>query len=77
MKLAMLKIPSALKAAGLKGKMLLQVHDELVLECPKNELEKTARLVQKTMAEAYPMSIPLSTEARAGQSWGEMQVLEN
>ncbi len=77
MKIAMLKIPSALKTAGLKGKMLLQVHDELVLECPKDELEKTASLVQKTMAEAYPMSIPLSTEARAGQSWGEMQVLEN
>jgi DNA polymerase-1 len=76
MKIAMLKIPPAIKAANLKAKMLLQVHDELVLECPKNELEKTARLVQETMANAYPMSIPLSTEARAGQSWGEMQVLE-
>jgi DNA polymerase-1 len=75
MKIAMLKIPSALKAAGLKSKMLLQVHDELVLECPKDEMEKTARLVQETMANAYPMSIPLSTEARAGQSWGEMEVL--
>ena len=76
MKIAMLKIPSALKAAGLKAKMLLQVHDELVLECPKNEVEKTAHLVQETMANAYPMSIPLSTEARAGRSWGEMQVLK-
>jgi len=72
----MLKIPPAIKAAGLKAKMLLQVHDELVLECPKAELEQTARLVQETMANAYPMSIPLSTEARAGQSWGEMKVLE-
>ncbi|MBI5944502.1 MAG: DNA polymerase I [Chloroflexi bacterium] len=77
MKLAMLKIPSALKAAGLKAKMLLQVHDELVLECPKNELEKTARLVQATMTNAYPMSIPLETEARAGASWGEMTVLRS
>ncbi len=76
MKIAMLKIPPALKDAKLKAKMLLQVHDELVLECPKNEMEKTARLIQETMASAYPMSIPLSTEARAGQSWGEMQVLE-
>ncbi len=75
MKIAMLKIPPAIKAAGLKAKMLLQVHDELVLECPKNEMEKTARLVQETMANAYPMSIPLSTEARSGQSWGGMQVL--
>lgn len=76
MKLAMLKIPSAIKDAGLKAKMLLQVHDELVLECPEKELQKTARLVQETMSNAYPLSIPLSTEARAGKSWGEMQVLE-
>ena len=76
MKIAMLKIPPAIKAAGLKARMLLQVHDELVLECPQAELEKTARLVQETMANAYPMSIPLSTEARAGQSWGGMKVQE-
>ncbi len=76
MKIAMLKIPSALKAAGLKSKMLLQVHDELVLECPEDEMEKTAQLVQETMSNAYPMSIPLSTEARAGISWGAMKVLE-
>jgi DNA polymerase-1 len=76
MKMAMLKIPSALKAAGLKSRMLLQVHDELVLECPKDELEKAARVVQETMANAYPMSIPLETEARAGTSWGGMQVLK-
>ncbi len=75
MKIAMLKIPPAIKAAGLKAKMLLQVHDELVLECPENEMEKTARLVQETMANAYSMSIPLSTEARSGQSWGGMQVM--
>jgi DNA polymerase-1 len=76
MKIAMLKIPPAIKAAGLKAKMLLQVHDELVLECPQAELEKTAHLVQGIMANAYPMSIPLSTEARGGQSWGRMKVQE-
>jgi len=76
MKIAMLKIPSALKAAKLKGMMLLQVHDELVLECPKGEMEKTAQVVQATMANAYPLSIPLETEARAGVNWGEMKVLQ-
>jgi DNA polymerase-1 len=75
MKIAMLKIPSALEMAGLTGKMLLQVHDELVLECPKEELEKTAQVVQNTMANAYPLSIPLSTEARYGKNWGEMKVI--
>ncbi len=76
MKIAMLKIPSALKNAGLKGKMLLQVHDELVLECPKSEMQKTAQVVQDTMANAYPISVPLETEARAGVNWGEMSVLK-
>jgi DNA polymerase I len=75
MKIAMLRIPAALKAAGLKGKMLLQVHDELVLEVPEKELKKTARIVQETMTNAYPMSIPLSTEARYGKNWGDMQVI--
>ena len=73
MKIAMLKIPPALKKAKLSGKMLLQVHDELVLECPKDELEKTAKVVKETMAEAYPLDIPLSTEARYGPNWGEMK----
>ena len=76
MKIAMLKIPPALRDAKLKGKMLLQVHDELVLEVPRRELEATAHLVQETMAYAYPLSIPLSTEARWGENWGEMTVLE-
>ncbi|MEO5886667.1 MAG: DNA polymerase I, partial [Anaerolineales bacterium] len=71
MKIAMLKIPPALKAAGLKGRMLLQVHDELVLECPKKEVKETARVVQEAMTNAYPLDIPLSTDARYGDNWGE------
>jgi len=76
MKIAMLKIPPALADARLSARMLLQVHDEIVLECPQAQLELTARLVQKVMGEAYPLSIPLSTEARWGYNWGEMQVME-
>ncbi|MBI5297135.1 MAG: DNA polymerase I [Chloroflexi bacterium] len=75
MKIAMLQIPGALAKANLSGRMLLQVHDELVLECPRKEMEQTARVVQETMSAAYPLSIPLSTEARYGASWGGMTVL--
>ncbi|HEY3311250.1 MAG TPA: DNA polymerase I [Anaerolineales bacterium] len=75
MKIAMLRIPPAMKRAGLKGQMLLQVHDEIVIECPQLELQETARVVQETMESAYPLSIPLSTEARSGKSWGGMVVL--
>jgi DNA polymerase-1 len=73
MKIAMIKIPDVLKNAGLAGQMLLQVHDEIVLECHRKELEKTVHVVKKTLEEAYPLSIPLTTDARWGQNWGEMQ----
>ncbi len=75
MKIAMMRIPTTLKKAGLHGQMLLQVHDELVLEVPKEELEKTAKVVREVMASAYPLEIPLSTEARSGADWGDMQVI--
>jgi DNA polymerase-1 len=75
MKIAMLKVPPALAKAKLKAKMLLQVHDEIVLECPKDELEKTAKVVKETMANAYQLDIPLSTEAKYGDNWGEMKAI--
>jgi len=71
-KLAMLHLPPALEAAGLAGRMLLQVHDELVLECPASQLEATARIVQAEMQHAYQLVVPLKTEAKAGQNWAEM-----
>ena len=76
MKIAMLHIPPALHKAGLHGRMLLQVHDELVLEVPKDQLVATANVVQQVMGSAYPLGIPLSTEARYGSNWGEMTVLK-
>jgi DNA polymerase I len=75
MKLAMIGLPSALKKANLSAKMLLQVHDELVLEVPESELKETARVVHREMENAYILSIPLLTEARSGVNWGSMQVM--
>ena len=65
----MIRIPVALHEAGLSGQMLLQVHDEIVLECPKKELKKTVRVVKATMEGAYSISIPLTTDARWGLNW--------
>jgi DNA polymerase I len=76
MKIAMLHIPGAIDEAGLHGRMLLQVHDELVLEAPRDELDRTATVVQEVMASAYPLDIPLLTEARFGSDWGEMTVMK-
>jgi DNA polymerase-1 len=72
MKIAMLHVPPALAQAGLSARMILQVHDELVLECPKSELSATADLVREVMEGAFQISVPLLTEARFGANWGEM-----
>jgi DNA polymerase-1 len=76
MKIAMIRIPPALAKAGLHGRMLLQVHDELVLECPREELSAVETAVREIMENAYPMGIPLTTEARWGSNWDEMQPLQ-
>lgn len=75
-KLAMLNLPQALKTAGLAAKMLLQVHDELILEVPESELLQTVSLVKQVMSSAYQLKIPLVTDARFGASWGELEPIE-
>jgi DNA polymerase-1 len=77
MKIAMLRVPQGLKQADLSAKMLLQVHDELVLECPLEELKPTAELVSQVMQNAYPLKIPLQTDARSGPNWNEMSPISN
>ena len=73
MKLAMLRVASALPKAGLQGRLLLQVHDELVLEVPEDEVEPTARLVSQELGSAYKLKVPLATDVKWGQNWGELQ----
>ena len=73
MKITMIKIPPAIAQAGLQGRMLLQVHDELVIECPRAELKETVQVAREIMENAYPLSIPLTTEARWGTNWDELQ----
>jgi DNA polymerase-1 len=75
MKIAMINVSTALENASLSARMLLQVHDELVLECPAGEVDETAALVQQVMENAYKLKIPLKTDARKGRNWGEMQPL--
>ena len=72
MKLAMLAVDANLKKEKLDVIMLLQVHDELVLECNENDIEEASKLVQDSMATAYKLSVPLQTDARVGINWGKM-----
>ncbi|MAT42154.1 MAG: DNA polymerase I [Anaerolineaceae bacterium] len=73
MKIAMIQLSKALQKEQLKAKLILQVHDEVMLECPEDEVEKTVRLVQDVMENAYHLDIPLETEARWGSDWGSLQ----
>jgi DNA polymerase-1 len=75
-KLAMLHLPRTLKDAGLGARMLLQVHDELVLECPEKEVEAAAQLVKKTMSEAFKLRVPLKTDAKVGRNWAELRAID-
>lgn len=77
MKIAMIQLSSALSESKLNAKILLQVHDELVLEVPKEELNAAVQLVRKIMGNAYKLDIPLLTEARSGVNWGNMQVIND
>jgi DNA polymerase-1 len=70
-KRAMIRVPPALAAAGLKAKMLLQVHDELLFEVPDAETEETAAVVRRVMEGAARFGVPLDAEAGIGQSWAE------
>lgn len=70
-KLAMIKLGEELKKSDFKTKMILQVHDELVLEVPKNELKEIEALVKKCMELGQPLSVPLSVDIHCGTSWME------
>jgi len=69
MKIAMIRMPQALRDAGLAAKMLLQVHDELIFEVPEVEQEKTAQIVRAVMENVVNLDVPLIAEAGQGASW--------
>ncbi len=72
-KLAMIKIYQRLKAEGLKSRMLLQVHDELLLEVIPEELNQVKELVKTEMEQVYLLSVPLVVEAHVGENWLELK----
>ncbi len=72
---AMIRMPAALQAAGLATNMLLQVHDELVFECPAAEADRACAVIKAVMENAadpaVALSVPLTVEARAAKNWDE------
>jgi DNA polymerase I len=68
-KMAMIKVDSALKKANLKTRVIMQVHDELLLEAPNDEVEKVEALVKKEMESAVKIDVPLIVEVGSGKNW--------
>ena len=70
-KLAMLNVQAAIEKEKLKSRLLLQIHDELILEVVAGEEEKTSNLVRREMGAAYPLKAPLDVNAGLGLTWHE------
>ncbi|WP_251316079.1 DNA polymerase I [Flintibacter muris] len=70
-KLAMIRVWDRLKTEGLEGKLVLQVHDELIVECPEAEAETVCKLLQEEMEGVAALSVPLLAETHAGKTWAE------
>ena len=70
-KIAMVRIDRAIKAAGLRAKMVLQIHDELVFDCPKSEAAALKELVRREMTTAYDFGVPLDVGIGEGRNWLE------
>lgn len=70
-KVAMINLDKALKESPLQARMLLQVHDELILEVPQEEMEETAELVRQTMETAGELDVPLTVGLDWGRNWDE------
>ena len=68
-KIAMVNVQSGLKKEGLKAKLVLQVHDELIVESPEEEADAAAKILKEEMENAYALSVPLKVDMNKGKTW--------
>jgi DNA polymerase-1 len=69
----MIRLDPRLREAGLSARLILQVHDELLLEAPVAEVDRLVPLLVETMEGALALDVPLTVEAKVGLRWDEMQ----
>ncbi|HEX9036351.1 MAG TPA: DNA polymerase I [Ktedonobacterales bacterium] len=74
-KIAMIHLDDALRARGLRSRMILQVHDELVLETPDDELDVVSGLVRSCMIEAITLRVPVKVDMKTGRNWYDVEPL--
>jgi DNA polymerase-1 len=71
-KIAMVRVHEALRARGLRARMLLQVHDELLFEAPPEEVAAVEALAREIMAQALPLRVPVGVDIKSGKDWSEV-----
>jgi DNA polymerase-1 len=75
MKIAMIRLHERLRTGGFQARMLLQVHDELVLEAPAEEVAAVAELTRDVMQSAYTLAVPLKVDVEAGPNWRDLETV--
>ncbi len=75
-KIAMIRLDERLREAGLDSRMVLQVHDELILDVPESEVDRVAPIVCETMEGAFPLQVPLKVDLSSGANWLDMKGIE-
>jgi DNA polymerase I-like protein with 3'-5' exonuclease and polymerase domains len=76
MKIAMVRLDALMRERGVRSRMLLQVHDELVFETDEEELPALAALAQEVMEGALPLDVPLEVDLKVGSNWEQMDRYE-
>jgi DNA polymerase-1 len=76
MKIAMIRVAERIAGTGLRARALLQVHDELLFEVPRDEVPALAGLARETMEAALPLDVPLTVDVKVGDDWERMTPLE-
>ena len=72
-KIAMIRLDEAIAREGLRSRMILQVHDELIFECAEDELERVKALALDYMPNALPLSVPVEIALKVGPTWGDLE----
>ena len=75
-KIAMIRLHEELRARGARSRLILQVHDELVLEVPEEERVEMVTLVKETMEGAFELDAPLKVDVAVGQNWEQMESVD-
>ena len=70
-KIAMINVAKALNKGGFAAKLVLQVHDELIIDCPEKEAEQVKEILKREMEKAVVLRVPLTVEANVGKTWFE------